>query len=171
MQVSGQPYPQYPLDGGLDRPETCSGHCSREKFLALTRKWTLTFQPIAHHYTDWAIPAPPLDLVETVFPPTFISNTSEVAQCRRTLSRFPYSEKTAKNTNSNWSIPLHYTEEKQLFVWVKQELYILWHGDSLLSNDHEISRNHVCTTTIGNSNIGMAFSVQSMPRCYKEGKS
>jgi hypothetical protein len=36
----------------------------------------------------------------------------------------------------------------------------------LLSND--FANKHVCTATIGNSHRGVMFSVQSMPRCYKQ---
>jgi hypothetical protein len=56
----------------------------------------------------------------------------------------------------------------------------MWRVDPLLGNDSEISKStkpllsnrfgnkHVCTATIGNSNIGKVFSVRSVPRCYKQ---
>jgi hypothetical protein len=36
---------------------------------------------------------------------------------------------------------------------------------------NSFANKHVCMATIGNSNRGMAFSVQSMSRCYKQDSS
>jgi MoaA/NifB/PqqE/SkfB family radical SAM enzyme len=50
---------------------------------------------------------------------------------------------------------------------------ILWHGDPLAGNDREIS-NYTTTVTRqrpGNSSRGTMFSVQSVPRYYKQGQS
>jgi hypothetical protein len=112
MQVSGQPYPQYPLDGGLGRPQTWTGHCGVEKDslpLPGSEPCPLSPQPIT---VMTAIPAPPLDLAETIFPPAFISNTSGVAQGKRTLSRVPCYEKTAKNTVTCMSLI------RRVLVWM-----------------------------------------------------
>jgi hypothetical protein len=49
---------------------------------------------------------------------------------------------------------------------------ILWHVDQLLGNDCEICNYTTAVTRQRpvNSNRGMIFSVQSVPRCYKKDK-
>jgi hypothetical protein len=50
--------------------------------------------------------------------------------------------------------------------------FILWHVDQLLGNDREISKYTVAVTRQWpvNSKRGKAFSVRSVPRCYKQDK-
>jgi hypothetical protein len=47
---------------------------------------------------------------------------------------------------------------------------ILWHVDPLIGNKHETNNYTMAVTRQRpiNSNKGMAFSVWSMPRCYKQ---
>jgi hypothetical protein len=48
--------PWYPLDRRLSRPQCWSGCCGVEKkSLARARNRTPAIQPVADHYTDWAI--------------------------------------------------------------------------------------------------------------------
>jgi hypothetical protein len=52
--------PQYPLDRRLGGPQIQSGQCEGEEILDPTGTQTLTplvVQPMASHYTDYAIPA------------------------------------------------------------------------------------------------------------------
>jgi hypothetical protein len=49
---------RYPLDRRLDGPHSRSGRYGEEKDLAPIENLTPTLQPVAHHYTDWAILAP-----------------------------------------------------------------------------------------------------------------
>jgi hypothetical protein len=69
MEVSGQfnarvallpeKEPSVPLDRKLSGPQSRSGRGDEEKkFLASVGNWTSLVQPVASHYTDWAISAP-----------------------------------------------------------------------------------------------------------------
>jgi hypothetical protein len=48
--------PQYPLDRRLSGPQIPSGRCEEEKNRDPAAIWTQAVQPVARHYTDWAIP-------------------------------------------------------------------------------------------------------------------
>jgi hypothetical protein len=58
--VSCTPRPLYPrvMDRRLDGPQSRSGRCGVEKNLVPAGNRNPVFQPVAHRYTDWAIPAP-----------------------------------------------------------------------------------------------------------------
>jgi hypothetical protein len=54
--VSFMPLPPYPLDRRLDGPQSRSGLCGEEINLIPAGKLSPVVQPVARHYTDWAIP-------------------------------------------------------------------------------------------------------------------
>jgi hypothetical protein len=59
--------PRYPFYRRLGGPQTRSGRYGEVKIFTLPRlefPLPLIVQPVASRYTDWAIPAPELDLVQ-----------------------------------------------------------------------------------------------------------
>jgi hypothetical protein len=57
--------PKYPLDRRLGGTQSRSGRCGVEKkSLSPAGKQTSAVLPVARHYTDWAIPAPPTNMQE-----------------------------------------------------------------------------------------------------------
>jgi hypothetical protein len=51
-------YPRNLLDMRLGEPHSRSGRWRQKKNLVPPGIWTSAVQPVAHRYTDWAIPAP-----------------------------------------------------------------------------------------------------------------
>jgi hypothetical protein len=50
--------PRHPLDRKLGGPQSRSGRCEEDKNLPPAGNTTRSVQPVARHYTDWAIPNP-----------------------------------------------------------------------------------------------------------------